>query len=47
MLAGYETTSTALTYATYVLATHFDEQKKLLDEIEAFYSKESNVIDFI
>lgn len=45
MLAGYETTSTALSYATYVLATHFDEQQKIFDEIESFYSREANVIN--
>nr|UOU03265.1 cytochrome P450 3045C6-3 [Brachionus rubens] len=35
MLAGYETTSTTLTYATYVLATHLEEQIKLYEEIKA------------
>ena len=44
MLAGYETTSTTLTYSTYVLATHLEEQQKLFDEINLFYSSngESN-----
>lgn len=33
MVAGYETTSTALAYCTYVLATKSDIQEKLVDEI--------------
>ncbi|CAF0916640.1 unnamed protein product [Adineta steineri] len=36
MVAGYETTSTALAYATYVLAKHPDVLKKLQDEIDQF-----------
>jgi hypothetical protein len=34
MIAGYETTSTALAYATYILATRVDIQTKLFNEIE-------------
>ncbi|CAF1539394.1 unnamed protein product [Rotaria sp. Silwood1] len=34
MVAGYETTSTALAYSTYVLATKQDIQEKLVEEIE-------------
>ncbi|CAF4038013.1 unnamed protein product, partial [Adineta steineri] len=34
MAAGYETTATALAYATYVLAKHPDVLKKLQDEID-------------
>ncbi|CAF1443287.1 unnamed protein product, partial [Didymodactylos carnosus] len=34
MLAGYETSSTALSYLCYVLATHQHEQKILQNEIE-------------
>ena len=34
VLAGYETTSTALSYITYVLATHPDEQLKLQHHID-------------
>ncbi|GAB1290355.1 Cytochrome P450 3A13 [Apodemus speciosus] len=35
IFAGYETTSSALSFALYLLATHPDVQKKLQDEIEA------------
>jgi hypothetical protein len=45
MLAGYETTSTTLTYCTYVLATHPDEQQKLYDEIYTHFGNEES-IDF-
>jgi cytochrome P450 len=33
MLAGYETTSTALTYSLFVLARYPDEQEKLFNEL--------------
>ena len=36
MVAGYETTSTALAYISYVLATHPDEQQKLQDHIDKY-----------
>ena len=38
MLAGYETTSTALTYIFYVLATMPHEQEKVRDEINTHFS---------
>ena len=38
MVAGYETTSTALSYLTYVLATHPDEQLKLQQHIDEHLS---------
>lgn len=44
MLAGYETTSTALAYSSYVLATIQDEQQKLREEIDSFYPKDSDII---
>ena len=37
MLAGYETTSTCLSYSAFVLANHPEEQIKLYEEIEANY----------
>ncbi|CAF4652359.1 unnamed protein product [Rotaria sp. Silwood1] len=41
MIAGYETTSTALAYVIYVLATYPDEQRKLQEHIDAhFHSKD-------
>ena len=38
MLAGYETTSTALAYICYILAKHPEEQQKLIEEIDFHYS---------
>ncbi len=43
LLAGYETTSSSLTYAMYVLANHPDEQQILIDEIDSFYSNSADV----
>lgn len=37
MLAGYETTSTCLTYATHILAKYPDEQEKLFDEVNQYF----------
>ncbi|CAF3845010.1 unnamed protein product [Rotaria sordida] len=37
MIAGYETTSTALAYVSYVLATHPNEQSKLQAHIDAHF----------
>ncbi len=34
MVAGYETTSTALAYSTYILATMPDIQERLMEEID-------------
>ena len=36
MLAGYETTSTALTFATYLLATNPEVQERLANEIHEY-----------
>ncbi len=41
MIAGYETTSTALSYATYILATHPEEQQKLQEHIDAHFDPET------
>lgn len=43
MIAGYETTSTALAYGTYVLATQVDIQDKLFKEIDQFKWSSMNV----
>ena len=43
MLAGYETTSNALAYTSYLLALHPHIQQKLQAEIDAYY-KEHPVI---
>ena len=36
MLAGYETTSTALTFATYLLAANPEAQERLANEIHEY-----------
>lgn len=41
MLAGYETTSVALTYCIYFLSKHPDAQSKLLEEVDQFQGKPS------
>lgn len=42
MLAGYETTSTALQYCAYVLTRYPEEQQKLYEEISHYF--DDNVI---
>ena len=39
MLAGYETTSVALSFVTYILAVNPDVQEKLVEEIYEYYSE--------
>ncbi|CAF3078543.1 unnamed protein product [Rotaria sp. Silwood2] len=42
MIAGYETTSTALAYACYVLATHPNEQLKLQEHIDSHFNSDTD-----
>ncbi|CAF1162862.1 unnamed protein product [Rotaria sordida] len=42
MIAGYETTSTALAYACYVLATHPNEQIKLQEHIDFHFNPDTD-----
>lgn len=37
ILAGYETTSNALAYTSYLLALNPDKQEKLFEEIDSVY----------
>jgi cytochrome P450 family 3 subfamily A len=41
VIAGYETTSTALSYATYILATHSEEQRKRQEHIDTHFHPEN------
>ncbi|RNA25033.1 cytochrome p450 -like protein, partial [Brachionus plicatilis] len=43
MLAGYETTSSALTYACFVLVKYQDEQKKLYQIIKSHFSSDRQI----
>jgi cytochrome P450 len=40
LVAGFETTSSALTYCFFVLAHHPDELEKLQEEIDAHFSSD-------
>jgi thromboxane-A synthase len=42
VIAGYETTSTALSYVSYVLATHPNEQLKLQHHIDAHFTPDTD-----
>ena len=39
LLAGYVTTSLTLTFATYLLALHPEEQERLANEIHDYYEE--------
>ena len=39
ILAGYETTSTALAFATYLLATNTEAQERLANEILEYFEE--------
>ena len=39
MLAGYETTSTALTFTTYLLAANPEIQERLANEIHEYFEE--------
>ena len=43
MLAGYETTSTCLSYCFWVLANNQEEQIKIRNEIESHFPTDSQV----
>ena len=43
LIAGYETTSTALGFASYELALHPDVQKKLQAEIDEHFTNKVGV----
>nr|QVK45587.1 cytochrome P450 [Brachionus paranguensis] len=42
MFAGYETTSTMLSYSAHTLAKYQDEQKRLYDEIKEFFDSDND-----
>ena len=46
MLAGYETTSTTLTFATYALAANTEVQERLANEIHEYF-EENPVSDML
>ena len=47
MLAGYETSSTTLSYCSFILAKFPEEQDKLLHEIHETFGESSKVWDIL
>nr|ATW72301.1 cytochrome p450 CYP3045B3 [Brachionus calyciflorus] len=45
LLAGFETTSSALNYSFFILANHPSELKKLQEELDEFYLNNGNSLD--
>lgn len=45
ILAGYETTANAITFAIYCLATNPDKQTKMLEDIDAFGKRKPQYAD--
>jgi cytochrome P450 len=43
LLAGYETTSTCLSYCSFVLAWNQEEQQKVRDEIDSLFPSDADV----
>lgn len=43
LIAGYETTTSALSFATYLLATNPECQEKLLQEVDEFSEKHVSI----
>lgn len=44
MLGGYETTATALSYLSFILATHEKEQSRLQNEIDRIYDDHDQIM---
>ena len=44
MVAGYDTTSTGLSYSLYMLVKHPEERVKLQDEIDAKFDRNTLVV---
>jgi cytochrome P450 len=43
LLAGFETTSSALSYCSYLLAQHQNELEKLVEEVDSHFPHDSEV----
>lgn len=47
LLAGFETTSSALSYCSYLLAQHQNELEKLVEEVDSNFPHDSEVEIYI